>query len=309
MDVSIIFVNYKTNDLLYNAINSIKKYTQNCSYEIIVVDNSEDTKIFNDLELNKTRLNYKLIKSPGNIGVGNGGNLGSKFACGDYFLFLNTDVIFLNNAVFELFNFLRENTDVGIVGGNLYNKDMTPNLTFIDDGINKYLLKKRFNYIGYFFSKLKRKSKTFNFSNMPHQVNNTIIGAVLMISRNDFNKLGGYDKDIFMYGEESLLCFRMRNELHKKIYNLPSAKIIHLDGGSYRNSNLIREKARVNGDCIYYTKTIGKDNTINFYKNLSKIYFIKQILYCIALNSEKAKLYKIKRKVAFDKSNELRINS
>ena len=70
MDISIIFVNYKTNNLLYDAILSIKKESSNISYEIIVVDNSEDDTIYEDLVNNSSKFNYKLIRSKTNLGVG-----------------------------------------------------------------------------------------------------------------------------------------------------------------------------------------------------------------------------------------------
>ena len=301
MDVSIIFVNYKTNDLLYQAIESIKKYTSDCTYEIIVVDNSEDNTIFEDLLYNKDKYNYKVINSHGNLGVGNGGNLGSKFATGDYLLFLNTDVIFISNAVFILLDFIKHNVDAGIVGANLYKKDLSPNLTFVDEEINQYLTKRPFNFFGWAFSKLKIKPKTFNFTNKPHIVKNMIIGATLMISRNDFLKLGGFDKDIFMYGEEALLCYRVRKELNKKIYNIPEAKVIHLDGGSYKEASRSREMARVNGDFVYYSKSLGKASALNVYRNLSKILLMKIFLSSVCFNKKKCALYKLRRSIYLDK--------
>lgn len=275
MDVSLIFVNYKTNNLLYDAINSIHEKCNGCSYEIIVVDNSVDDDIYADLEEKKDKYQYKLIKSPANIGIGNGGNLGAKYASGDYLLFLNSDIIFINDAVTKLFEYIKCHPNVGIVGGNLYNKDLTPNITFHNDVLNKYILRKHFNYIGWALSKLKKKEPTFNYSDNPIIVKRMIIGAVLMISKIDFEILGGYDKDIFMYGEESLLCYRVQHELNKLIVNVPSAKVIHLDGGSYTDASVTREKARVNGDFIYFSKSLGKDVAINIYRNRAKILKLK----------------------------------
>ena len=42
MDVSIIFVNYKTRNLTINAINSVMAKTEGISYEIFVVDNASN---------------------------------------------------------------------------------------------------------------------------------------------------------------------------------------------------------------------------------------------------------------------------
>lgn len=42
MDVSIIYVNYYTKALILDSIRSVKKYTVNISYEIIIVDNNTE---------------------------------------------------------------------------------------------------------------------------------------------------------------------------------------------------------------------------------------------------------------------------
>lgn len=304
MDVSIIFVNYKTNKMLYEAIISIKEKCHKNTYEIIVVDNSVDDEVYADLENHSEQYNYKLIKSPGNIGVGNGGNLGEKYAKGNYLLFLNSDVIFLNDAIHELYEFITRRDDVGIVGGNLYNKDLSPNLTFINEDFNKWVLKKHFNYLGWACSKLKKKQPTFNFSDSPLEIKRMIIGAVLMISKSDFEILGGYDKDIFMYGEESLLCYRVIHELKKRIFNVPSAKIIHLDGGSYTtNTSEKREKARINGDFIFFSKALGRNVALNIYKNRNKILRIKKVLARLSCKKDIYKMYELRMRLYREKIN------
>lgn len=301
MDVSIVFVNYKTNNLLFSAIESIKEKCHGCSYEIIVVDNSVDEIVFSELEAKEKEYGYRLIKSPNNIGVGNGGNLGAKFSIGDYLLFLNSDIIMINDAISELLNHIKNDNEAGIVGGNLYTKDLTPNLTYFDEPINKYLMSKHFNYLFWIISKIKKKKSTFNTSNKPKKVSGMIIGAALMISKTDFNILGGFDKDIFMYGEEALLCYRVIHELGKNIVNIPSAKIIHLDGGSYTDANEKREKARVDGDFVFYTKAVGKEKAINIYRNLAKILQIKIFFRCFLKDKNLLKIMRLRRQLYLQK--------
>lgn len=42
MDVSVIIVNYNTNELLAQCIHSVIEYTRDVAYEIIVVDNNSN---------------------------------------------------------------------------------------------------------------------------------------------------------------------------------------------------------------------------------------------------------------------------
>ena len=82
-DVSIIYVNYKNTNLVIDSIESVKAKSFDFTYEIIIVDNSEDENIINEL---KQRLddNVLIIDSKQNLGFGKANNLGSKYAKGKY---------------------------------------------------------------------------------------------------------------------------------------------------------------------------------------------------------------------------------
>lgn len=96
MDVSIIIVNYNTRQLTSNCIESIFKYTNGVSFEVILVDNaSTDGSI--DFFTNDERIIF--ISSKENLGFGRANNLGYKVAKGRYIFLLNSDTLLLNNAI------------------------------------------------------------------------------------------------------------------------------------------------------------------------------------------------------------------
>lgn len=167
MDVSIILINYKTAEMTNDAINSVIEKSKGFEYEIIVVDNSNDDSEFEKLKLvvgNKA----KLIQASDNLGFGKGNNLGVENSCGEYLLFLNTDTLLVNNAIFEMYQFLKNNENVGAVGPNLYTKDMKPNHSYEDCKIDeKYEVK-----LNRVFNLIKRKIKRqdFNFTKSPKRL-------------------------------------------------------------------------------------------------------------------------------------------
>ena len=58
-----------------------------------------------------------------------------------------------------------------------------------------------------------------------------VTGAFMIIKKDLFDQVGGFDKKIFMYTEEMELCYRLAKSGHKTFYtNSPS--IIHLGGAS-----------------------------------------------------------------------------
>ena len=125
MDVSVIIVNYHSAQMVIDCIRSIFEKNVKASYEIIVVDNaSGDGSVELLREAFGSRI--KVIASDVNLGFGKANNLGAQHAEGDYLFLLNPDTLLVNDAISVLVDYLKENPDVGVAGGNLYAPDMTP---------------------------------------------------------------------------------------------------------------------------------------------------------------------------------------
>ena len=59
-------------------------------------------------------------------------------------------------------------------------------------------------------------------------------GYAIFVDRKKFQKFGGWDKNFFLFYEDHDLCMRY-NEIKKKIYLIPNAKVKHVVGGFYKN--------------------------------------------------------------------------
>lgn len=278
IDVSIILVNYKTSKFVHDVISSIKEKSQGFSYEIIVVDNSNDIDEFNQL-LDLEGQGVKVVDAKDNLGFGKANNLGAQYASGKYLYCLNTDTILMNNAIFELKDFLDKHDNVAVVGSNLYTKEDEPNHSFYPIEKNLKNEKKMVGLKTAFIKFITRKRKDFNYTDTPLKIEGYVCGASMMIRKDVFDQLGGFDRDIFMYAEESLLCYRVIHELKKDIYNIPSSKIIHFEGGSFEKEVPYNHaKIMIDGNCVYYNKLFGKEETIKFLRwniyNFKKKQFI-----------------------------------
>ena len=292
IDVSIIFVNYKTSNLVGDVINSIKEKSNGFSYELIAVDNSKDEEELARLKLIE---GLTVIDANGNLGFGRANNLGANVAKGKYLYFLNTDTLLINNAIYELKNFLDDNPNVSIVGSNLYTKENKPNHSFIKIEKNVKNEKKINSPWIAIKKRITHKSPDFNYSNNPLKIDGYVCGASLMMRRGDFAALGGFDKDIFMYAEESLLCYRAIHELHKEVYNVPTSRIIHFEGGSFKKPiSYNRIKTNIDGNVVYYTKAFGKAGAVDYLKGLLKTSKKKKLISTLIFNKrqiDKFKLY------------------
>lgn len=277
--VSIIIVNYNTEELLENCILSIKEKTQDVSYEIIVVDNDSTEGSLNKLIEVFPDVTFKLTGV--NSGFGTANNIGAKFAQGKYLFFLNPDTLLINNAVLCLAEYLEANSIVVICGGNMYKRDMSPASSFYDIDFLLYEYKIIFNIPRY---------TGFNKSQKPQKVG-VIVGADLMIRRNVFEELNGFDEDFFMYFEEVELC----NRVSKKgfdIMSIPDAEIIHLQGGSAENKNEELQKWSYQehwySKFVYFSKTKGRFQTSVLYQ--VTMLKLKLAVLFYKMKSDKAKL-------------------
>ena len=263
IDVSIILVNYKTSSLIGDVLASIKEKSSSFAYEIIVVDNSCDEEEWGKLQTFKDAAT--LIDAKANLGFGKANNLGAEIAKGKYLYFLNADTLLINNAIYELKKFLDGHENVSVVGSNLYTRSGKPNHSYIPFEVDFKGEKKINSLFVSFRNKVLHKRFDFNYKDEPLRIEGYVCGASLMIRREDFLALGGFDKDIFMYAEETLLCYRAIHELQKGIYNVPSSKIIHFEGESFgKKASYFRAKANVDGCSIYMLKAFGEEKAIAY---------------------------------------------
>src|SRR5690242_20299549 len=111
MDVSIIYVNWKSVNYIRQSIRSVYEHTREILLEIIVVDNASP-----DDDVDSLRLEFPeviLIKSGENLGFGRANNLGAQTAQGRYLLFLNPDTKLLNPAITSMMQAAASRPDCG----------------------------------------------------------------------------------------------------------------------------------------------------------------------------------------------------
>ncbi|MDH7476660.1 MAG: glycosyltransferase family 2 protein [Microgenomates group bacterium] len=225
--LSIIIVSYNTKKLTLACLASIYRSLKNSSlnYEIIVVDNNSQDGTINELKkFKKNQSNLKLIINEDNLGFAKANNLAVKEALGEYLLFLNSDIIVLNRAIEKLFNFYKQNyPSFNFLGGKLLNKDLSdqPSAAFF------YTLPVIFLAL---FLKGDYWGLTRFSPNKAKQVD-WVSGACLLTNKNDFNKINGFDENIFMYMDEVDLLYRAK-KAGLITYYYPEAKFIHYGSAS-----------------------------------------------------------------------------
>jgi len=224
MDFSIIIVNYKTSAITQNCLESITKCWPKELYEIIVIDNGSHDNFVDQVTKN-FRGNIKLINNSENLGFAHANNQGAKIASGKYLFFLNSDTIIENNILPIIAASFAQDESIGIVAPSLLNPDGTRQAKAYGPlPTIKYLLYKNL---------LFKKDNDF-----PKEID-WVSGAALVIRRNVFNLIGGWDESFFLYLEDVDLCWMVKKGGYKIILD-ESIGLIHLQGSSLKKSGVKR---------------------------------------------------------------------
>lgn len=191
-ELSILIVNYHTAVELADCLQSIHAQTD-VHYEVIVVDNDsgkDEMTLLETLRGPDVHIHY----SRDNIGFGRANNLAAEHATGKLLLILNPDTC-LREA-----NLLRRYLDAYY----LQNVAMLVPV-IVESGKNKTVLPHA-RYPS------QRYCRHTDFSKLPGSYA-WALGACLLIARDDFLAINGFDQDFFMYGEDVDFCWRVRAEL------------------------------------------------------------------------------------------------
>jgi len=113
MKTSIVILTHNKLDYTKQCIESIRQYTREGTYEIIVVDNHSTD---GTVEWLKEQTDIRTIFNNENVGFPKGCNQGVQVATGENILLLNNDVIVTKNWLDHLLVCLHSADDIGAVG-------------------------------------------------------------------------------------------------------------------------------------------------------------------------------------------------
>ena len=230
VELSIVIINYRSIDLIWNCLRSIYNSRPGISFEITIINNEEIYTGRNPFasefpELRWIDMNY-------NAGFARANNTGIRSAEGGVVLLLNPDTIIppgsLDNCYRKFIN-----TEFVACGVQLLNEDGSTQISgnyFYRGGLN-YLLPLPFT--GPF---IKAMGKLFS-AKVPHLAKATevdevdwINGAFLMVKKVAIQKAGLMDEDFFLYAEEAEWCSRLKKS--GKLCIFGDVKVYHLQGVS-----------------------------------------------------------------------------
>jgi N-acetylglucosaminyl-diphospho-decaprenol L-rhamnosyltransferase len=123
VDISIIYVNYYSEQEIIKSINSISNSSiEDLNIEIIIVSNSMLNNSDKNL-LQSSAYSCSILQLEGNIGFAAACNKGARIAKGSHLFFLNPDTILRQNTLTQLFKFYSSLGQKGLIGPKIYDEN------------------------------------------------------------------------------------------------------------------------------------------------------------------------------------------
>ena len=226
MTLSVIIVNHQTRGLLRQCLRGIYRYPPSCDFEVIVVDNASGD---GSAELVRHEFpRVRLIELERNLGYATGTNSAIKIANGQFIVFMNADVVILDNSIDSLLGFMRRRSEVGMAGPQLLNPDKTiqPSAFRWYNLLTPFCRRTwlKFTITG------KTELNRFLIHDWDRQTERRVewlMSSCVIVRRSAIDEVGAFDERFFVYLADTDLCRRLWQKNWPVVY-APEAVFIHL---------------------------------------------------------------------------------
>ena len=228
MQLSVIILNYNVCYFLEQCVLSVQKALEGIDCEIIVIDNNSSDA---SCAMMQQRFpNVKLITNKENLGFPKGNNIGVAQAKGEFLCILNPDTVVAEDTFKKILNPKNWAANTGIIGcklidgtGNFLPESKrgipTPWVAFT----KIFGLYKISNLFGNYYAQHLSENESGKVA--------ILVGAFMVMQRELYNKIGGFDENCFMYSDDIDLSYRVLQE-GKSNYYFHETTVIHYKGES-----------------------------------------------------------------------------
>ena len=232
--VSVLVVNFHAYEELDRCLASLAGDPQ-FDGEVVVVDH--ESRAASIESLRSRHPDVRFFPTDRNPGFASGVNAAARHAAGRYLLLLNPDATVQPGAALALREYLETHPDVGIVGARVLDPDgrvqrsarrfPTP-LTGL---FGRTSLMTRL-WPG---NPLSRRDLPADEQTDGPLAVDWVAGSCLMVRREAFDRVRGFDEAFFLYWEDADFCLRVRDAGWRTVY-CPAATVTHGVGASSRHA-------------------------------------------------------------------------
>ena len=260
-DVSAVLVNYNAGPELGKALQSIASELSACEWEAIVVDNASSDGSVSIVSSFGPRV--RLLANAVNVGFSRGVNQGVAASAGRVLLIMNPDCRLVAGAFAYMRRELERSPGVAIVGPRILDPDGSVQGSARGDPDM---------FTGFFgrTTRLRRFLPDLSVSRrnvvtdaaVRHADAVTVdwvSGACMVVRREAFDEVRGFDERYFLYWEDADLCRRLRARGYKIRY-VPTATAVHRVGQSSRKARKAAIRAFHESAYLYYATHVAPES-------------------------------------------------
>jgi len=213
--ITIIVLNWNRSNDTINCLKSLEAVNDE-NFKILLVDNNSKIDSVKNILLKFPNIN--LLQLDKNYGYSGGNNRGFEHISNDteFICFLNNDVIVDPNFLSNFRNGIKQFGENYIFGPKIYFEYPSERIWYGGGVVNLQKGQIYHKYIG-------QKDNNHNSKNCKTEY---VTGCCLLISKNNFKLLNGFDESFNMYAEDVDLCLRA-DKLNIKCKYIPNSKIWH----------------------------------------------------------------------------------
>ena len=231
MQLSVIILNYNVRYFLEQCVLSVEKALAGIDGEIIVIDNNSPD---DSCAMMKAKFPHiKLIENKENSGFPKGNNIGVAEAKGEYLCILNPDTIVAEDTFTKILKTENWQLNTGIVGCKLIDGSgaflpeskrgvPTPWVAFTKI-FGLYKLFPNSNWFNQYYAQHLSENETGKVA--------ILVGAFMVLKRELYLQVGGFDENCFMYSDDIDLSY-MILKTGKSNYYFHETSVIHYKGES-----------------------------------------------------------------------------
>lgn len=243
MKISVVILNYNVRWFLEQCVLSVQKALKNLEGEIIVVDNASQD---DSCAMIRRRFpEVTLIENPENSGFPKGNNIGVSRAKGEFICILNPDTVVAEDTFEKVLAFAESCDRLGIVGCKLIDGTghflpeskrgvPTPFVAFTKIA-GLYKLFPRSSVFGRYYAQHLREDQTGKVD--------ILVGAFMVMKRELYLEVGGFDEDCFMYSDDIDLSYTVL-KTGRFNYYFSETSVIHYKGESTVRDGLYMKRFR-----------------------------------------------------------------
>lgn len=222
MQLSVVILNYNVKYFLELCLKSVEQALVSINAEIIVVDNNSS-----DGSCQMVRQKFPsitLISNQDNVGFAKANNQGVKAAQGEFVCILNPDTVVAEDTFVKLLEFANSKSNLGAVGCKLIDgsgaflPESKRNIPVVKVAMQKLFGNADMYYANHLSSSDIGKAEI-------------LVGAFMLIRREVYHQVNGFDEDYFMYGEDIDLSYKLLQKGFQNYY-YGETTCIHYKGES-----------------------------------------------------------------------------